>query len=84
MGCCDKTRRLLAKGGQIGLTYADWARGRKCAATHDRVRVCQKCDRRHWIGSSLWCKECWCFIPVKARRAENRCPLGRWDHLPKT
>lgn len=76
MGCCGE--KTLVKVVNIVKGYASLAVGKKYEFTDGRIRTCQKCDRNYWIGRSLWCSICKCFIPAKARVADERCPLDKW------
>jgi len=75
MGCCGGTAKKI---GQIATGYINLARGKKYEFTDDRVRACQKCEFNYWIGRTLWCSICKCFIPAKARVKENTCPKNFW------
>lgn len=79
MGCCGKAIR---KAKNIVKGYAALARGIKYEFTDSRVRICQKCEPpagyNYWIGKTLWCSICKCFIPAKARVKEEKCPKGKW------
>lgn len=82
MGCCNKTIKKTANiiKGNVFLLV-----GVKYAFTDGRVRVCQQCatDKNggYWIGRTLWCKHCLCFIPAKARVEKEQCPKGFWDEI---
>lgn len=39
-----------------------------------RLEVCKGCDQ--WTGKS--CKVCGCFVNLKVRIPEEKCPLGKW------
>jgi len=78
MTCCPKIKNLMGKAQNIAQGYTRLLRGQKCACTDDRIRVCQKCADNYWIGRSLWCSICKCFIPAKARVDAEQCPLGQW------
>jgi hypothetical protein len=39
-----------------------------------RLGVCKGCDQ--WTGKS--CKICGCFVSLKVRIPEEKCPLGKW------
>lgn len=41
-----------------------------------RMKICQSCDKL----MSGWniCKECSCFMPLKTRLADSKCPLDKW------
>lgn len=75
MSCCGKTIR---KAKHIAIGYTNLARGKKYEFTDDRIRTCRKCDNNWWIGRTLWCSICWCYIPAKARVADEKCPKGKW------
>lgn len=78
MGCCGKARNIV-KG------FAALATGKKYEFTDDRVRICQECDRNKWWFGLLFCRECKCFVPAKARvppgeaeAEDEKCPLDKW------
>jgi hypothetical protein len=83
MGCCDKTkstvRRVAKKAANIVKGNIRAMRAVKYEFTDDRVRECQNCEQNYWIGRSLWCRLCKCYIPAKARVEDEQCPLGKWD-----
>lgn len=39
-----------------------------------RLAICQSCDQ--WTGTS--CKLCGCFVKLKVRIPEEKCPAGKW------
>ena len=39
-----------------------------------RLEVCKGCDQ--WTGKS--CKVCGCFVNLKVKIPEEKCPLGKW------
>jgi len=39
-----------------------------------RLAVCQGCDK--WTGTS--CKVCGCFVNLKVKIPEEKCPEGKW------
>lgn len=84
MGCCGKAKSVVKKIGKkaqnIAVGYTNLARGRKYEFTDDRIRTCQKCEKNSWIGKSLWCSICKCFIPAKARVKNEKCPMGFWKN----
>ena len=68
MGCCGN----IVKGfGALGA-------GIKYEFTDGRVRICHKCKDNEWKARKLFCKQCKCFIPAKARVKDENCPLGKW------
>jgi len=83
LGCCGKTiktAKYIAKGftrlatDTVHITE-------KYEFTDSRIRICQKCNKNKWIGRSLWCSICKCFIPAKARVKEQHCPKGFWPKV---
>jgi len=78
MPCCGKT---IKKARNIATGYTNLVRGKKYEFTDDRVRTCQKCDKNYWIGRTLWCSICKCFIPAKARVEDEKCSLGKWSKI---
>ena len=80
MGCCGKAKNIAK--GYIGHAVEKLI-GIKYQFTDDRVRVCQTCDKNYWIGRSLWCSLCKCFVPGKARIEDEKCPLDKWENIGK-
>ena len=39
-----------------------------------RLRICDTCEQRE----AAICKQCGCYIPLKAQGRAMQCPLGRW------
>jgi len=75
MGCCkDK----IKKAGNIVKGNINVVRGKKYEFTDDRIRICQGCEKNYWVGRTLWCSICKCFIPAKATIKEEKCPLDKW------
>lgn len=75
MTCCGKT---IKKAGNIVKGWTNLARGKKCKDTDNRIRICQKCDKNYWIGRTLWCSLCKCYIPAKARVEDEKCLINKW------
>lgn len=46
----------------------------KTEESEKRLEVCKGCDQ--WTGKS--CKVCGCFVSLKVRIPEEKCPLGKW------
>jgi hypothetical protein len=46
----------------------------KTPESEARLEVCKGCDQ--WTGKS--CKVCGCFVNLKVRIPEEKCPLGKW------
>lgn len=80
MSCCSKAKSILKKGKHIVIGYTTLVFGIKYEFTDDRIRICQHCEKNYWIRRSLWCSICKCYIPAKARVAEEKCPLDKWDN----
>jgi hypothetical protein len=78
MSCCSKTKEVVTKTKHIAVGFVRLARGTKYEFTDDRVRACRECPDNYWLGRSLWCRICKCFVPAKARVKEEMCPLGKW------
>lgn len=70
--CCRKKTKNIIKG------YYRYVLGKKYKFADDRIRICQKCDKNYWIGRTLWCSMCKCFVPAKARVENETCPLTKW------
>ena len=41
-----------------------------------RMNICNDCDR--FIRITKQCKECGCFMKVKAKMKAAVCPIGKW------
>lgn len=41
-----------------------------------RVDICSGCDRL--FHPTFQCKECGCFMKIKAKLSDASCPLGKW------
>lgn len=80
MSCCDKKgiKRIAHKAANIVKGNVRVLTGRKYEFTDGRIRICQRCPDNYWIGRSLWCSICKCFIPAKARVEAEECPKGLW------
>ena len=78
MGCCGGAKSVLTRAKHIAIGYANLVRGSKYEFTDSRIRICQECEKNYWIGRSLWCSLCKCYIPAKARVEKANCPLGLW------
>ena len=75
MGCCGKT---VEKVKHIATGFAKLALDIDRDMALKRIRICKDCDKIHWLGRTLWCSICKCFIPAKARVKNEKCPKGRW------
>ena len=42
----------------------------------DRMNICEECDR--FFRLTKQCKECGCFMFLKARIASMSCPIDKW------
>jgi hypothetical protein len=48
----------------------------------ERIKICGSCDR---LFRPTWtCKECGCFMGLKARVASQSCPINKWDREDKS
>ena len=43
----------------------------------DRLKVCSECPRL--FKPTFTCKECGCFMKIKTKFKQAKCPLGKWD-----
>ena len=41
-----------------------------------RYDICKKCDK--FISTTAQCKECLCFMKMKVKVENAKCPLGKW------
>jgi hypothetical protein len=55
----------------------------KYARTDERIKICRTCEFNDWRNNNkrLWCGECGCFVPAKARVKDEKCPKGFWEIL---
>ena len=53
---------------------ADGCRTVPKATYRIRLQTCAACPRRE----DNWCRECGCFLPVKAKGRAWDCPLEKW------
>ena len=83
MGCCEKIKESVTTGKAIVKSYTTYVTGKKCKYTDARIRICRKCEKNYWVGRTLWCKLCKCYMPGKARFLTNECPIGKWKLLEK-
>ena len=93
MGCCGKIKKAIKNRGPIIRGFTSLAVEKatgievmKSKNFHSRIRICQKCDRKDpakWAKKSLWCLECGCYVPAKARVEKEVCPLGKWAIRPE-
>lgn len=44
---------------------------------HARMAQCNGCDKH--IKATNQCGECGCFLAVKGRLADMKCPLNKWE-----
>jgi hypothetical protein len=44
----------------------------------DRINTCLSCDRL--IKKTMQCKECGCFMNLKAKLPHATCPLDKWSN----
>jgi hypothetical protein len=43
----------------------------------DRMNICEECDK--YFRLTKQCKECGCFMFLKARIASMSCPINKWE-----
>ena len=89
-GCTKTTQALkgaLIKGSHVvhGFTSlgVEKTLGKeflKYARTDERINICRTCEFNDWSNDNkrLWCRVCGCFVPAKARVADEKCPKGKW------
>lgn len=41
-----------------------------------RMSICERCDR--FDKESKRCKECGCFMRMKVKIPDMKCPIGKW------
>ena len=79
MGCCGKKIKHIAQAYTgIIIKKMTGKEVMKYEFTDNRVRICQKCEFNYWMGRTLWCSICKCFIPAKTRIENENCPKGKW------
>jgi hypothetical protein len=45
-------------------------------ATYDRrIGVCKACE---FLTEAMACRKCTCHMEIKARWADQKCPMGKW------
>lgn len=42
-----------------------------------RIKTCSECPRL--FKPTFTCKECGCFMKIKTKFKQAKCPLGKWD-----
>lgn len=81
MSCCPK-QKLGNSATDIARSLAtNMAHAVKTGQTHAdngtierRVLACKKCEK----FTGMRCRECGCFVHLKAALAVAECPLGKW------
>jgi hypothetical protein len=43
----------------------------------ERLDICKGCDRL--FEPTFTCRECGCFMKIKARLSASSCPIGKWE-----
>ena len=79
MTCCGKNK--VKQGVNIVKGFSALARNKKYEFTDARLAVCRTCDKGYYKKEKylrLFCAECKCFIPAKARVKDEKCPLDKW------
>jgi len=80
MPCCGKN--TVQKVTNIAKGFTALAVGKKYEFTDARIAVCRECEKGYYKKQGilrLFCSECKCFIPAKARVKDEQCPLGKWQ-----
>lgn len=77
-GCCGKPSFVQKVKNVVG-TMGDFAgSGFKVADKEvydQRMEICRGCDR---FENNRFCKECGCFMDLKAKIEVAECPLDKW------
>ena len=47
-------------------------------ARNKRLELCESCDSAMRTLGRLRCRECGCFMEIKATMPASKCPLGKW------
>jgi len=79
-GCCGGTApSIFQKARNLATTMGDFANsGFKVAdeeVYNKRMEICRGCDR---FENNRFCKECGCFMDLKAKIEVAECPLDKW------
>lgn len=48
---------------------------------NDRLNICQNCE--FFDSTAFRCKQCGCFLNIKANWASESCPLEKWKDIPQ-
>ena len=80
-GCCGQTSpTFFQKAINLANTMGDFANsGFKVADDelyNQRMEICRGCDR---FENNRFCKECGCFMDLKAKIEVAECPLDKWS-----
>ncbi len=43
---------------------------------YERLKVCEDCDK--YLKMAKICSACKCFMPLKTRLRQTKCPLEKW------
>lgn len=82
MSCCPKIQKLKNSAADISRSLsANMAHALKTGETladdptvERRVSSCQKCEQ----FTGMRCRECGCFVHLKASLVIASCPLNKW------
>ena len=79
-GCCGGTSpSIFQKAKNLATTMGNFANsGFKVAdeeVYNKRMEICRGCDR---FENNRFCKECGCFMDLKAKIEVAECPLDKW------
>lgn len=48
----------------------------KAVDAYERLKVCEECDK--YLKMAKICSACKCFMPLKTRLRQTKCPLEKW------
>lgn len=71
MGCCGKVKNIITG-------YKNLALNKNEAEAKRRIAICYECDKRRYLGRTMWCSVCKCYIPAAVRAEDKHCELGKW------
>ena len=81
MACCEKTTKKIKN---VAAGYTNLVLNRHVEMAKKRAVICVGCIYNYYLGRTLWCKICKCWIPAAVRAGQKECPKGFWklDELP--
>lgn len=45
----------------------------------ERLKLCEGCPSL--VKSTKQCGECWCFVQLKTKLKQEKCPLDKWKSI---